>query len=118
MAERNVNEENPLVPDVPYTAADLDLQIKGGGGGDGHPDPEIRGWGSQFFWGTLRASVWFKNKGGAGAGGGLRQLRAIFHGVKKYKSKPLVCTRDMMNNEVRLEFTIMKKSEKTARNNE
>ena len=29
------------------------------------------------------------------------QLRAIFHAIEKEKSKPLACTRDMMNNEVK-----------------
>ena len=46
---------------------------KGGGGrvGDGHLDPEIGGPGlKKKFFSALRASVWFKNKGGGwGAGG-------------------------------------------------
>ena len=42
---------------------DPDLEIRGGG----HLDPEIRG-GTVFktFFSALRASVWSKNKGGAG----------------------------------------------------
>ena len=39
-----------------------------GGGGAVHPDPEIRGGQSpQFFFSALRASFWWKNKGGARA---------------------------------------------------
>ena len=46
-----------------HAVADTDLQ-KGGGG---HPDPEIREGGSQKnFFSALRASVWFKDKGGGG----------------------------------------------------
>ena len=68
--------------------------------------------GSQFF-SALRASVWSKNKGREGGGAGSSpgsttviystspQLHAIFHAIEKDKSKPLACTRDMMNNEVK-----------------
>ena len=39
------------------------------GGGGGHPDPEIgrgRGQPPEIFFSALRASFWFKNKGGGG----------------------------------------------------
>ena len=47
--------------------ADPDLQIRGG---HGHPDPEIRGVDpfSEKLFSALRASVWFKNRGGGGGG--------------------------------------------------
>ena len=70
--------------------------------------------GVSIFFSALRASVWSKNKGRGGGGGGgsfpgsttvihstSPQLRAIFHAIEKDKSKPLACTRDMMNNEVK-----------------
>ena len=49
-----------------FEVADLDLWLKGGGGS--HPDSEISGGWSQFFFSALQASVWSKNKGGASPG--------------------------------------------------
>jgi len=115
--ERNVNEENTLVPDVlyqnnenvinaPYTVADPDLQISVGGGAS---RPWDKGVGVSIFL-ALRASVWSKNKGGGRAPPLdppllyillLPQRGAIFHAIEKDKSEPLACTRDMMNNEVK-----------------
>ena len=51
--------------------ANPDLQIRGRGGG-GYPDHEIRGGGgpvSKKFFSVPLASVWSKNKGGAGSPG-------------------------------------------------
>ena len=47
---------------------DPNLEIRVVGWGDGHPDPEISGGGpvSKNFFPAFRASVWSKNKGGAG----------------------------------------------------
>ena len=66
--------------------------------------------GVSIFFSAPRASVWSKNKGreeGSFPGSTTvihstsPQLRAIFHAIEKDKSKPLACTRDMMNNEVK-----------------
>ena len=54
---------------VLVTVADPDLQMKGGGGGGGHPDPEIRGAVSKKYISAFRASVWSKDRGGAGPHG-------------------------------------------------
>ena len=89
--------------------ADPDLKIKGRERGDGYSDPGIRGRAvSEKFFGL---KIW-GGGGGTGSPGSSpgsatdiystsRQLRAIFHAIKKDKSKPLACTSDMMNNEVK-----------------
>ena len=57
---------------TPTSVLDSDLEIMRG---PCHPDPKIRGWGrggslQNFFW-VLWASVWSKNRGGAGPPGPL-----------------------------------------------
>ena len=57
-----------LIKNLTVTVADPDPQISGGGGGVGHPDPETSGGGGlqKKVFSALRASVWYKNKGGPG----------------------------------------------------
>ena len=69
--------------------------------------------GSQFFFRLFGPRFGLKIKEGRGGGrvpppesttviySTSPKLRAIFHAIEKDKSKPLACTRDMMNNEMK-----------------